>query len=136
MSVFSSITRDKAVDPIPFAMGAASASTVSTAIDIGDNSFTGGNIEFELSIPALATGVIPDASVVSLILETSATSGFAAILSTQTETVTGAGGVGIAATSARFRVPSDSAQFVRFKTTRGSGGTTAGAFNATGSVHF
>ena len=136
MSVFSSITRDKAVDPIPFAMGAASASTVSTAIDIGLNSFTDGNIEFELSVPALATGVIPNASVVSLILETSATSDFAAILSTQTETVVGAGGAGIAATSARFRVPSDSAQFIRFKTSRGSGGTTAAAFNATGSVHF
>jgi hypothetical protein len=136
---FSPNVTDKAVNPVPFAMGAASASTTSTAIDletVGTGSFRDGNIEFELSIPALATGVIPDASVVSLILETSTASNFATITGTYTETVTGAGGVGIAATAARFRIPSDCPRYVRFKTTRGAGGTTAAAVNATGNVRF
>jgi len=136
---FARNVQDKAVNPVPFAMGAASASTNSTAIDlqtVAGNNFRPENIEFELSIPALATGIIPDASVVSLILETSTTSNFAAITGTYTETVTGAGGVGTGARTARFRIPSNCPQFVRFKTTRGSGGTTAAGVNATGTVRF
>lgn len=137
-TVFSRNVQDKAVNPVPFAMGAASASTTSTAIDLETvaGGFRPENIEFELAIPALATGVIPDASVVSLILETSTTSNFAAVTGTYTETVTGAGGAGIGATVARFKIPSDCPRYVRFKTTRGSGGTTAAAFNATGTVRF
>lgn len=136
---FSPNVTDKAVNPAPFAMGAASASTTSAAIDletVGTGSFRDGNIEFELAIPALATGIIPDASVVSLILETSTTSNFAAISATYTETVTGAGGAGTPATVARFRIPSDCPRYVRFKTTRGAGGTTAAGVNATGTVKF
>lgn len=136
---FARNVQDKAVNPAPFAMGAASASTTSAAIDLetatGKN-FRTENIEFELSIPALATGIIPDASVVSLILETSTTSNFAAIVGTYAETVTGAGGAGTGATTARFRVPSNCPRYVRFKTTRGSGGTTAAGVNATGTVRF
>jgi hypothetical protein len=133
---FARNIQDALVNPVAFAMGAASASTNSTAIDLGADTFKDGNYEFELSIPALATGVIPDASVVSLILETSTTSNFAAIVGTYTETVTGAGGVGISATKARFRVPSNCPRYARFKTTRGSGGTTAAGVNATGTVRF
>lgn len=128
--------RDVLVDPVAFAMGAASASTNSAAIDFGADVHKIESIELELSIPALATGIIPDASVVSLILETSTTSNFAAIVGTYTETVTGAGGVGISATTARFRIPSNAPRYARFKTTRGAGGTTAAGVNATGSVRF
>jgi hypothetical protein len=136
---FARNVQDKAVNPVPFAMGAASASTTSTAIDLqtaAGNNFRPETIEFQLSIPALATGIIPDASVVSLILETSTTSGFSAITGTYTETVTGAGGAGVGATVARFKVPSNCPRYVRFKTTRGAGGTTAAAVNATGVVLF
>lgn len=135
-TIFSRKVQDLAVNPAAFAMGAASASTTSAAIDLGTDALKPENIEFELSIPALATGVIPDASVVSLTLETSTTSNFAAIVGSYTETVTGAGAAGIGATTARFRVPSTCPQYVRFKTTRGSGGTTAAAFNATCTVRF
>jgi hypothetical protein len=128
--------QDVLVNPVPFAMGAASASTNSTTIDLGADVHKIETIEFELSIPALATGIIPDASVVSLILETSTVSNFATIEQTITKTVTGAGGVGIPATIVRFRVPSDCPRYVRFKTTRGAGGTTAAGVNATGSVRF
>lgn len=128
--------QDVLVNPVPFAMGAASASTNSTAIDLGADVYKPENIEFELSIPALATGIIPDASVVSLILETSTVSNFASIEQTLTENVTGAGGVGIPATTARFRIASDCPRYVRFKTTRGAGGTTAAGVNATGTVRF
>lgn len=128
--------QDARFNPAAFAMGAASASTTSTVIDIGSDTPKIGDYEFQLSIPALATGVIPDGSVVSLILETSTTSGFSAITGTYTETVTGAGGVGIAATTARFAVPSTCPRYVRFKTTRGAGGTTAAGVNATGTVRF
>jgi hypothetical protein len=135
MSIFSRKVQDLAINPIPFALPAASASTNSTSINI-DGGIKTENMEFEISIPALAVGVIPDASVVSLILETSTTSNFAAIVATQTQTVTGAGGVGIPATSVRFRVQSNCPSFVRFKVTRGAGGTTASAFNGTGTVRF
>jgi hypothetical protein len=128
--------QDVLVSPVAFAMGAASASTNSTSIDLGADVHKSETIEFELSIPALATGIIPDASVVSLILETSATSIFTAVIGTYTETVTGAGGVGVGATIARFRVPSTCPRYVRFKTTRGAGGTTAAGVNATGTVRF
>lgn len=133
---FARNIQDTLINPVAFAMGAASASTTSTAIDLGLDTYKNSNYEFQLSIPALATGVIPDASVVSLILETSTTSNFAAITGTYTETVTGAGGAGISATIARFRVPSNCPRYVRFKTTRGSGGTTASGSNATGTVRF
>lgn len=133
---FSRNIQDTLINPAAFAMGAASASTTSAVIDLGADIYKPENIEFELSIPALATGVIPDGSVVSMILETSTTSNFAAIVQTNTETVTGAGGVGIGATKARFRICSDCPRYVRFKTTRGSGGTTAAAFSATGTVRF
>jgi len=128
--------QDVLVNPVPFAMGAASASTNSTAIDLGADVHKPESIEFELSIPALATGIIPDASVVSLILETSSASNFATIDQTLTKNVTGAGGVGIPATTVRFRIPSDCPRYVRFKTTRGAGGTTAAGVNATGTVRF
>jgi hypothetical protein len=133
---FARNIQDALINPVAFAMGAASASTTSTAIDLGLDTYKASNCEFELAIPALATGVIPDASVVSLILETSTTSNFAAIVDTITETVTGASSAGIGATVARFRIPSNCPRYVRFKTTRGSGGTTAAAFNATGTVRF
>ncbi len=133
---FARNIQDASINPVAFAMGAASASTTSTAIDLGTDIYKHGNYEFELSIPALATGIIPDASVVSLILETSTTSNFAAIVGTYTEAVTGAGGAGIPATIARFRIPSNCPRYVRFKTTRGAGGTTAAGVNATGTVRF
>jgi len=136
---FARNVQDFAVNPAAFAMGAASASTTSAAIDLqtaAGNNFRPENIEFELSIPALATGIIPDASVVSLILETSTTSVFTAITGTYTETVTGAGGVGTGATVARFKIPSNAPRYVRFKTTRGAGGTTAAGVNSTGAVRF
>jgi len=133
---FALNVQDTLINPVPFAMGAASASTNSTSIDLGADTYKGENFEFELSIPALATGVIPDASVVSLILETSATSVFTTVIGTYTETVTGAGGAGTGATIARFRVPSNCPRYARFKTTRGSGGTSAAGVNATGTVRF
>jgi hypothetical protein len=133
---FARNIQDTLVNPVAFAMGAASASTTSTAIDLGADTFKSGQYEFELSIPALATGVIPDASVVSLILETSATSVFTTVIGTYTETVTGASSAGVGATIARFRIPSNCPRYVRFKTTRGAGGTTAAGSNATGTVRF
>lgn len=133
---FARNIQDASINPVAFAMGAASASTNSTSIDLGAESAKLLNVEFELSIPALATGVIPDASVVSLILETSATSIFTTVIGTYTETVTGAGGAGIAATTARFTIPSNCPRYARFKTTRGAGGTTASGSNATGTVRF
>ncbi len=128
--------QDALVSPSAFAMGAASASTTSAAIDLGADEYKGENYEFELSTPALATGVIPDASVLTHTLETSTTSNFAAIVGTYSQSITGAGGAGVAAKVTRFSVPSDCPRYVRFKTTRGSGGTSAAAFNATGTVRF
>jgi hypothetical protein len=135
---FTRNIRDKAVDPAAFALpAAAGASTVSAEIDLGTGDFKPENLELELSVPALTTVMVPDTKTVTYIVETSATSNFAAVDQTlMAEVQTGAGGAGVGEFLKRVRLPSNCARYVRFKVTLGAGTTTAAAVNATGTVRF
>lgn len=133
---FARNIQDASINPAAFALGTASASVTSAAIDLGADVFKTANLELELSIPAHTTAIIPDASTVQSILETSTTSNFAAIVGTYSETATGAGAAGIPLTITRFRLPSNCPRYVRFKVTRGAGGLTAAGLNGTGTVRF
>lgn len=138
---FSRNVTDKAVNPVAFALpAAASTSTVSTGVDLGTaagNNFRDGNVEFELSVPALSTTIVPDTRTVTYVVESSSTSNFAAIDQTlMAEVQTGAGAAGVGAFLKRVRLPSNCARYVRFKVTFGASTTTGAAVSATGRVLF
>jgi len=141
MSTFARNTKDFAVSPAAFALPAsASSSTNSTNIDLetaAGNNFRDGNIELELSVPALSATIVPDTRTVTYIIETSTTSAFSAVDQTLLSVVqTGASGAGVGAFLERVRLPSNCARYVRFKISFGASTTTGAAVNATGSVLF
>lgn len=127
--------QDASINPATFTLPAsASSSTQSAAIDLGTDTFKNARYEFQLSIPALSTTIAPDTRTVTALMETSTTSNFSAIVHSQQYIYTGAGGVGIAATKSRFRIPSNCSQYVRFKVTFGASTTDGSALSATGTV--
>jgi hypothetical protein len=134
---FARNQQDATLNPVAFALpAAASSSTNSTAIDLSTDVFKVGLYEFVVAIPALSTTIAPDTRTVTVLLETSTTSNFAAIVQSQQYIYTGAGGAGIAATESRFRVSSNTAQYARFKVTFGASTTDGSAVSATGTVRF
>ena len=73
----------------------------------------------------------------TLIIETSTTSNFAAVASTiLNDVLTGAGAAGIAATVRRVRLPSNCAQYVRGRVAFGANTTDGSALNGTFAVLF
>ena len=129
--------QDASLNPATFALpAAASSSTQSAAIDLSTDVFKNARGEFELSIPALSTTIAPDTRTVTVLMETSTTSNFAAVVMSMQYIYTGAGGTGIGATRSRFRVPSNCSQYVRFKVTFGASTTDGSAVSATGKVLF
>lgn len=137
-NVFARKLQDALVDPAAFALPAsASSSTQSAAIDLGADEVKPDTVELELSVPALSSTIVPDTRTVTLIVESSTTSNFAAIARTlASKTLTGAGGAGIAASKLRARLPSDCERYVRFKVTFGASTTDGSAKSATGKVLF
>lgn len=134
-NVFARNLRDTNIDPAAFALpAAASSSTTSAAIDFTDAPYKDEHSELELSVPALSTTIVPNASTVDYIFETSTTSNFAAIDQTQSYRQTGAGGTGVGAFAGRYRRPSNAAQYGRFKVTFGASTTTGAAISATPKV--
>ena len=138
---FSPNVQDRAVNPAPFALpAAASSSTNSTNIDLGTaagGNYRDGNIELELSVPALSATIIPDTKTVTYVVESSATADFASVDQTLlSEVVTGAAGAGAAAYLKRCRLPSNCARYVRFRVAFGAATTTGAALNATGTARF
>ena len=145
---FAALLQDSLLTPAAFALpAAASTSTNSTAIDLGagDQSATSstgggpyviGTIELELNVPALSTTIVPNASTVTYSVQLSTTSNFASIATTILyDTVTGAGGVGVAAYQQRVRLPSTAPRYARFVVTFGAATTTGAAVNATPAVY-
>jgi hypothetical protein len=137
-NVFSRALKDANVQPADFALpAAASSSTNSTAVNLNDDAHKADLTELELSVPALNTTIVPNASTVNYIIETSTVSNFASIDQTlMNEVQTGAGGVGVAAFKKRVRIPSNCAQYVRAKVTLGASTTTAAAISGTFSPLF
>jgi hypothetical protein len=130
--------QDVLITPIAFALpAAASTSTTSTTLDLGNDAYKTPNLELGFSVPALSSTIVPNASTVTYLIESSTTSNFSAISQTLfTETLTGAGGAGVAANTRKARLPSDCARYVRFKITFGASCTTGAAVSFTPSVNF
>jgi hypothetical protein len=130
--------QDAKVNPAAFALpSAASSSTSSTGIDLGAEIYKRGDVELELSVPALTTVIVPDTRTVNYIIEVSTTSNFAAIAQTlMNEVQTGAGGAGVGAFLKRVRLPSNCPRYVRFTVTFGASTTSGAAVSATGTVRF
>lgn len=93
---------------------AAAASVGTAGIDLGQTTLGPAGDEFEGVISIDATPSLVDAKTIILTVEDSAdNSSFAAIAGLGTLTVTGAGGVGAAAASQRFRFPPGTRRYVR-----------------------
>lgn len=135
---FARNQQDKLINPVAFALpAAASTSTTSAVVDFGPDIYKNEEHEVELSFPALSTTIVPNASTVTAIIETSTTENFAAIARTiVSKVVTGAGGTGVSALALRGRIPSDCERYVRGKVTFGASTTTGAALNGTLSVRF
>lgn len=112
--------------------GAASTSTnQATGFDLDADTVKNEHVEMEVSIPALSTTIAPDTKTATVIIETSTTSNFAAIVTSFSKVLTAAGGVGIGASKLRYRPASDSPRYIRAKVTFGALMTDASALSAT-----
>lgn len=108
------------------ALPTGDSAVTSDGIDLGEG--TNGTFvtpcEFLLEAPALATGVLGDAATIKYDVITSANSDMSSPVTLQATilTQTGAGGAGCAATTKRFRVPTDVLRYVAVKATKSSAG--------------
>ena len=134
---FARNLQDASLNPVAFTLpAAASTSTSSTTVDLGAYQFQPEILELELSVPALSTVIVPAASTVTYLIETSAVSNFATIDQTlMSEVVTGAG-AGVVAFLKRARLNPNCAQDLRFRVAFGAACTTGAAFSATPSLRF
>lgn len=116
----------------------ASSSTTSAILDLGASvTYMPEEIEVSLSIPALSTTIAPDTRTVTLIVEVSTSSSLASVAQTVlSEVLTGAGGVGIAATEKRIRLPAGCPRYIRAKVTFGASTTDGSALSATFALLF
>lgn len=114
---------------------AASTSSNSTGIDLGAG--YSGDVECELTVPALSSTIVPNASIVVYVVEASSVSDFSVIdQSYLYESFTASGGTGIAAKTKRCRVPSNGSRYVRGRVQFGASTTTGAAITATLSLKF
>jgi hypothetical protein len=111
--------------------GAATV-TAATAIDTGQTTNIGsqdGVSEYLLTAPAMTTAQMPDAKTMKYDILFSANADLSAptVYITSAITQTGAGGVGCAAATFRFRLPSDALRYVGFRATGSAAGDATGA---------
>lgn len=115
------------------ALPAANASNAAASIDLGSPTLgpVADDLEFEVSVEALPS--LANATTVTVTIADSAdNSTFAAIPSLATLVLTGAGGVGAAAASRRYKLPPTTRQFVRVQAAvlTGAGDNTAKSYSA------
>lgn len=98
------------------ALPAAAATAYTDGLDLGQTKVQSLEaIEFEISLPAVPDLV--DAKTITISVQDSADdSSYAAVDPAITTVITGAGGVGAAAKTVRFRLPSQTRRYVRLKT--------------------
>ena len=109
------------------------ANVTSTSIDTGKTTSLaeqgGGGFEYLLTAPAMNTTQMPDAKTMKYDILFSANSDLSSPTTyiTAAITQTGAGGVGCAAATFRFRLPSDALRYIGFKATGSAAGDSTGA---------
>lgn len=130
---FARNIQDASINPAAFALNNGAGSTQSDVIDLGADTYKPDSIELQFSVPALNATMVPDSKTVNYIIETSTTSAFSAVAQTiLNDQVAGASSAGVAAYSARVRIPSNSARYVRAKVTLGA--TTGDASSISGTL--
>lgn len=123
-----------------FALSATTGTaTQSAGIDLGADTVKPENVEVELLIPAIATGLAVEGSVTELGYELSNSSTFSSTSYQTVVQITAATG-GVGAQTLRFRLPSDAARYIRatanINTNATTGGTTAAGLTATFQLRF
>ena len=114
---------DANIDPDVFALPNGAATTVSDPIDLAGVDPVLAPFELEAVSPLVDTADLPDAQTLTYDLEHADTSGGTySVACGAFLVVTGAGGVGAAATTGRVRVASTSKQFVRLSVTKSGAG--------------
>lgn len=107
------------------------ASTTTDSIDLGHGSYGDflANVEFKISAPAMATGVMGDTKTMKYDILTSDSSDLSGptTLVTAAITQTGAGGAGVSATTYTFRVPVDVKRYIGIKATGSTTGDCSGS---------
>ena len=78
--------------------------------------------ELEISAPVLAAGALPNAETVKYSIVSGSTTSPTTVIAADVLTQTGAGGVGAAAATKRFRLPTDVARYAAVKATVSAGG--------------
>lgn len=107
------------------------ANVTSTGIDLGHGT-SGRNVadhEFLLTAPALTTGQLADTQTMTYAIVTSASSDMSSptVINSSLLVQTGAGGAGAAASSARFRLPTNCQRYVGVRATKSGAGDASGA---------
>jgi len=129
---FARNIQDASLNPAAFALNNGVGSTQSAVIDLGADTYKP-PVELQVDVPALNATMVPDSKTVNYIIETSTTSAFSAVAQTiLNDQVAGASSAGVAAYSARVRIPSNSARYVRAKVTLGA--TTGDASSISGTL--
>ena len=103
----------------------ASPGAVTTAdIDLGTNSkgFLTENHELEIFVPALNATQLPNGATITVLIQNGPTAG-TTVSSGISRVITGAGGVGSAASTFRVRLPANSAQFLNVRFTAATTGS-------------
>lgn len=124
----------KTTSPLP---NAASSTFYGTAMDLGELSANDDFVarsEFLLTIPAVTTTMVPNASVITYSIVSAATSTLSSsptVLIPSIAVQTGAGGVGAAGTTVRFRIPVGVQRYVGVKEVSGASVTDSSSLNNT-----
>ena len=91
----------------------ADGTSYSSDIDLGADEFKGENYELFISIPSLTATHLPNADTLTVNICAGASASPTAVILGSVLVMTGAGGTGAAAKSARVRLPSDCSRYVR-----------------------
>jgi hypothetical protein len=91
------------------ALPAAAANNSHDGIDLGLSYHSPGNVELEISWPAI-TALVDDKTIIFTVNDSADNSSFTSL--GLTHTLTGAGGVGVAAGTKRFRLPSNTRRYI------------------------
>jgi hypothetical protein len=111
---------------LPNGAAAVTSTSIDTASVAGDQP---GDVEFLLTGPALATGVMGDAKtmIYDIIHSDAADLSGSSILHDNALTQTGAASAGCAAATKRFRLPSDAKRYIGFTATGSATGDCSGS---------
>lgn len=121
---------------LPAAASTATTQATPAFFDLGTDPYKAEELDAVLSFGALNSTMVPNGTLFSARLQTSNTSDFAVLVHQMDKNFVGAGGAGVAASDAHFRLPPDCPRYIRLQAVLGSGTATAAAVNATASLRF